>query len=351
MNPDIFSDYVSIDSLGMLAEIHDLPNQLKTAWSLGTRYDLPEETDFKTIIIAGMGGSAIGADIVSAYAFNLSKIPIMVLRGYDLPEFVSGKQCLVVCSSHSGNTEETISIFDQAINRRCTVLTITTGGLLEARAKEQKTVHWKFEHNGQPRAAVGYSFGLIYCLLSRLSIISDEKKDIDQVISTLEKHLDIWDVNISAARNLPKRIAGQAIGRISIFFGAEHLEPVARRWKTQLNELAKSIAGFEFLPEADHNALAGLDYPEKLIDKFYSVFLNSKYYHLKNNKRIKLTAQEYMVSGICTDQIILDVESKLVEIWTMVLLGDFVSYYLAIAYREDPTPIERLDNFKKAIND
>jgi len=275
----------------------------------------------------------------------------LVLRGYDLPEFAAGKECLVICSSHSGNTEETISIFDQAIVHRCSILAISTGGLLETRAKENKKTHWKFTHCGQPRAAVGYSFGLLYCLLSRLHIIPDQKEIIDQVISILQKNLKSWDVNIPAAKNLSKRIAGQAIGRISFFFGAEHLEPVARRWKTQVNELAKSIAGFEFLPEADHNSLAGLDHPEKLLGKFYSVFLNSKHYHPRNYKRIQLTAQEYMVSGLCTDQILFDVESKLGEIWTMILLGDFVSYYLAIANGVDPTPIERLDNFKKAIKE
>jgi len=351
MDFDNFSKFEETDQANMLGEIRDLPNQLETTWEMGQQYQIPEKVNFDQITIAGMGGSAIGADIIGGYTNDISEIPIRVLRGYDLPRFVSGERSLVICSSHSGNTEETLSVFNQAISRKCTVIAISTGGELEERANMTNTIFWKFQHVGQPRSAIGFSFGLLYCLFSRISIIPDQKKDIEQVSNSLNNSFNKWDTAIPAVQNLAKRIAGQSIGRTPIFFGAEHLEPVARRWKTQANELAKTIAGFEFLPEANHNSLAGLEFPEEMLQGFYAIFLNSRYYHERNKKRIRLTATEYMVSGVCTDQVTLEAKSKLDEIWQMILLGDFVTYYLAIAYQVDPTPIERLDSFKQAMRD
>ncbi len=157
------------------------------------------------------------------------------------------------------------------------------------------------------------------------------------------------NANVPVAKNIAKRIAGQAINRYLVILGAEHLEPIARRWKTQINELAKCWAQFEFLPEADHNTLAGLVFPEKNLQNTYALFLDSENYHPRNHKRVELTFSEFMVSGICTDKVSVSSNSRLSEIWKILLLGDFVSYYLAISYQIDPTPIEALENFKKAM--
>lgn len=349
MNLNDVSKFKGIDRSNMLMELQGIPVQLESAWELGKQYPLPKKKDYEHVILAGMGGSAIGADILKAYAQPISNVAISVVRGYDLPEFVKRQQCLVICSSHSGNTEETRSVFDQALSRECELMAVSTGGELENLAKRAKVNFWKFEHKGQPRAAIGYSFGLLYCLFSRLSIIADQKNDMDVVVASLREDVKNLDVTVPAEKNPAKRIAGQALNRALVFFGAEHLEPVARRWKTQVNELAKAWAGFEFLPEADHNSLAGLENPEDVLQKLYAVFLNSNYYHKRNQKRFQLTSQEYMVSGVCTDQVSVQATSRLDEIWRLVLLGDFVSYYLAMAYQEDPTPIERLESFKKSM--
>ncbi|MBM3138609.1 MAG: hypothetical protein FJZ98_10540 [Chloroflexi bacterium] len=157
------------------------------------------------------------------------------------------------------------------------------------------------------------------------------------------------DIDVPVARNLAKRITGQAFGRQPVVLGAEHLEPIARRWKTQINEIAKGWAGFEFMPEANHNTLAGLEYPGPVLEKIYAIFLLSKNYHPRNQKRFELTFDQFMISGLCTDKLQIDEREKLSEIWRMLLLGDFISYYLAMLYEVDPTPIDSLENFKNAM--
>ena len=338
-----------LDKSDMLGEIKNLPEQLSHAWALGDQLPLPEKKKYSSVVIAGMGGSAIGADILAAYVNPFCSLSISVLRGYKLPAWAAGEDVLVICSSHSGNTEETLAVFTHALENSCAVMTISTGGLLLERSREMNKIAWTFKHAGQPRAAVGFSFGLLLNLFSRMGWVPDQKAVLDKVIQSAKDYLESINEAIPSALNHAKRIAGQAVGRSPLILAAEHLEPVARRWKTQLNELAKCSAFFEFLPEADHNTLAGLVYPESSQQNFYSMFLDSGNYNERNQKRMRLTCDEFMVSGFCTDRVHVEEKDKLSEIWKMILLGDFVSFYLAIAYGVDPTPVEALQTFKKAL--
>jgi len=349
MNLDDINKFKKIDPDGMLGEIQGLPDQLMLAWRTADKYPLPREAEFSNVIIAGMGGSAIGADLVASYAVQLCEIPIIVLRGYHLPKWAKGKETLVVCSSHSGNTEETLTAFEEALANNCTLMCISTGGKLLSKAKENGIVGWQFNHHGQPRSAVGFSFGMILNLFSRLNLISDQASNLESTVIMMGDYIKKIDVDVPISQNLAKRIAGQALNRYLVILGAEHLEPIARRWKTQINELAKCWAQFEFLPEADHNTLAGLVYPEANIQNTYALFLNSENYHLRNQKRLDLTFSEFMIAGMCTDKVVLVDKNLLSEIWKMLLLGDFISYYLAMEYEVNPTPIEALENFKKSM--
>jgi len=351
MNLDDPQKFAELDKSGMLAEIRNLPDQLEKAWKTAEKLPLPLHKDFSRVILAGMGGSAIGADILSAYIYSICKLPIFILRGYQLPAWASGVNDLVVCSSHSGNTEETLAVFEESVNKGCSILTISTGGKLFDLAGEKNILAWKFEHAGQPRAAVGFSFGMLLNLFSRLKLIPDQSANLSQAADEMRRLIEKIDVQIPATNNLAKRIAGQAMDRFPVIFGAEHLEPVARRWKTQMNEIAKGLAQFEFIPEADHNTLAGLINPEALIYKVYAVFLTSSHYFPRNQKRFELTASEFMLSGICIDKVDYSFPSTLVEIWNTILLGDFVSFYQAMAYGVDPTPVEALENLKKAMRE
>ena len=351
MDLNNFTTFPTIDRQNYLAEIENLPSQLENAFQRGLSLNLPPWQSIKNVLIAGMGGSAIGADLLAAYAAPLCPVPITVQRGYSLPAWAHGPGTLVVASSHSGNTEETLAAFEQAQTAGCRILALCTGGILAAKAEATDTSLWTFEHPGQPRAAVGYSFGLLLALLSRLGLIPDPTKELSETTSAMRKQQAELRAEVPVVRNLAKRAAGQLIGRWVMVFGADVLEPVARRWKTQINELAKAWAQYELLPEANHNALAGLAQPETGLSAAMALFLRASSYHPRNLIRAELTKQAYMLEGLNTDFMDAQGETALAQQWTALHLGDYVAYYLAMLYEIDPTPIPALEGFKKQLSD
>ena len=191
---DNFSEFKKLDPQNMLGEIDGLPDQLKSAWELGQTLPLPDAKNIQRIVIAGMGGSAIGADLVAAAVSAICSTPIIVHRDYGLPAFATGKETLVVLSSHSGNTEETFDSFEHALKSQCNIVIISTGGEISKRAKEKNIPVWTFDHQGQPRAAVGFSFGLLLALFARLKLIPDPSKDLDEAIDAMKKSQEHWRV-------------------------------------------------------------------------------------------------------------------------------------------------------------
>lgn len=345
------ASFTSIDSQNYLGEIEGLPTQLESAYHQGLDTNLPQWQGFQRVLIAGMGGSAIGADLLAAYAAPLCQVPIGVQRNYSLPAWATGPETLVVASSHSGNTEETLAAYDQAINRRCRILALCTGGKLADKARAAGVPLWTFIHHGQPRAAVGYSFGMLLALLTRLGLIPYPGKELAAAITAMRMQQDDLQARVPVVHNLAKRLAGQLVGRWVMVFGADVLEPVARRWKTQVNELAKAWAQFELLPEADHNALAGLVQPENSLSSAMALFLRGSSNHPRNLIRVELTKQAYMLEGVNTDFVEAKGDTPLTQQWTALHLGDYVAYYLAMLYEIDPTPIPALEGFKKQLAD
>ena len=265
MNLDDIPSFKNLDPQNMLGEIDSLPGQLQSAWELGQQLPLPDSQGITRILISGMGGSAIGADLLAAYIAPDCQVPVIVHRDYDLPAWAHGPQTLVIASSHSGNTEETLAAFDAAVQAKCRLLAVCTGGELEQRAVAQHLPVWKFTHAGQPRAAVGFSFGLLLAAFARLGLIPDPEQELLEALAGMRSQQETLCADVPVAHNPAKRMAGQLVGRWVNVYGSGILAPVARRWKGQVNELAKAGAGFEFLPEADHNALAGLENPEVLM--------------------------------------------------------------------------------------
>jgi glucose/mannose-6-phosphate isomerase len=297
-----------------------------------------------------MGGSAIGADLVAASVFSSIRVPIIVHRDYGLPAFAQGQQTLVICSSHSGNTEETLDSFESALENGCSVVVICTGGELAKRAGEKNVPVWRFSHSGQPRAAVGFSFGLLLSLFACLQLIPDPAKDIAEAISAMKRSQEHLRAEVPAANNPAKRYAGQLMGRWVTVMGAGILAPVARRWKGQINEVAKAGANFDLLPEANHTTLAGIINPAEMLNSStMTLFLNSPSDHPRNKLRSVFTRQIFMVEGLNTDAVDARGESTLAHIWTLILFGDYMAYYLAMAYGVDPTPVEALVNFKNSM--
>jgi len=347
MHLDNSTKFHQIDTENMLAEIDGLPRQLANAYSNSSHYDLKNLKKPDIILVAGMGGSAIGADLLSTYCLPFCSVPIISLREYTLPEWALKQNTLVVASSHSGNTEETLSVFDLALKAGLPILTIATGGEISKKAKESAIPIWEFEHHGQPRAAVGFSFGILLALLERLDLIPAQQQLVEQTVNEIEKKQENYKADVPIVKNPVKRLAGQAVGRLVSVFGSDHLAPVARRWKTQINELAKAWAQFEFLPEADHNTLAGVENDESILEKTMVLFLKGEHAHPRNLLRADLTKQEMMVAGLAVDSIDFKGISRLAEMWDAILFGDYFAYYLALAYDANPTPIEALSNLKR----
>lgn len=352
MNLDDLPSIAKLDVEDMIAEINNLPDQLAQAWQLGQNLPLPEAKGITKVVISGMGGSAIGADLLAGYVGEFCPVPVTVHRDYGLPAFARGKDTLFIASSHSGNTEETLDSFNTAVERGCTIMLVSTGGRLAQKASEQGFPVWLFSHKGQPRAAVGFSFGLLLAAFSRLGLIPDQAGLVDGVVAAMKEQQKSLTLDVPAAQNPAKRYAGQLVGRWVTLFGSGALAVVARRWKGQVNELAKAPANFEYLPEADHNTLAGVINPsaELLMPHTMTMFIQSDSDHPRNQIRARITRQTFMVEGLNTDTYIARGSNTLERMWTAIHFGDYMAYYLAIAYSTDPTPIDALISLKAALS-
>jgi len=349
MNLDEQDRFHEVDPEGMLAEIDGLPDQLQAAWDVGQSLPLPIVEGIRQVVIAGMGGSAIGGDLLAAYVAPRMSIPVIVWRNYDLPAFASGPGTLVITSSHSGNTEETLSAFERGREAGVSLMAITTGGELARRAEDHSIPLWRFEHSGQPRAAVGYSFGLLLADLARQDLIPDTTDEVVDAVAAMNRQQENLRADVPVTQNPAKRLAGQMMERWPTIVGAGLLAPVARRWRTQVSELAKAVAQFEELPEADHNMVAGVVQPESLFGSTMVVFLRASLNHPRNIIRVDATNRILMVEGFGTNVIQARGDTRLAQQWTCLHFGDYTAYYLAMAYGIDPTPVAAIEGLKEIL--
>jgi len=339
----------SKDPENMLGYLDALPDDLEKAWALGHNYELPELPNIHKVCIAGMGGSAIGGDMLASYLAKGGKVPIVSWRNYGLPDWASGADTLVICSSHSGNTEETLSAFDQALKNGCSILAFCTGGELEKRARTAGKACWIFEHHGQPRTAIPFAFGILLAFLRRCGLAEFDPAELDEAASVMRAQRELLTASSPLHQNPAKRLAGQLLGRNVIILGAGENEVIARRWKGQIAELAKAWATFEGLPEMNHNALAGLEAPESLFEKTSAIFLRAKMDHPRNQIRIDHSMQQFLIAGMAVDAVKASDEGRLAQMWSLLQFGDYVAYYLALDYGVDPTPIDALNALKRKL--
>lgn len=343
-------DFKTTDPSGFLSDIDGLPDQVDAAWALGQTRELPESyREVKRIVVCGMGGSAIGGSLVQALVESESRVPLTVLRDYALPQFAAGPETLVIGSSHSGNTEETLAAFEQAHARGARLLAISRGGTLMESAERWGASAWQFEHAGQPRAAVGYSMMLLLAVLARLGLVRYNAGHIAEAVAEMRTQQKIIAADVPVVHNPAKRLAGQLMDRYTVVFGSGYFAPVARRWKGQIGEVSKAWAQFEELPEADHNTVVGTMYPEQLIGKFMMLFLRSSFEHVRNAARADATKELLMTLGFNTDNVQAMGVSPLAQMLTALHFGDYTSYYLAMCYGVDPTPIPQIDTLKARL--
>jgi len=338
------------DPHGMFKHIAGLSDQCAAAWHDANDVQLPES--FKRVsqvAICGMGGSAIGGALLQALAAPSARIPIHVVRDYTLPAFVRGESTLVIGSSYSGNTEETLAAFGQAHDRRCQLLGLATGGEIANMAARFGAPFMRIRYESHPRAALGYAFAPLVNFTSRLGWIEDQSAHLEEATSIMRA----WNVELGLdspiVKNTAKRMAGQWMGRFAIVYGAGLFAEVARRWKGQVNENAKQFAAFETLPEADHNALLGSTFPDKMANRLKVVFLTGSRDHPRNAARVEITRRILMTQGCDTDVLAARGESALAQMLSLIQLGDWISGYLGVLNGADPSDTDLLLDFKRRM--
>jgi glucose/mannose-6-phosphate isomerase len=348
---DDLTELQELDREGMLGHVAALPRQCRDAWAATRKLQLPaRHFRAERILIAGMGGSAIGGDLAAAVAVGKSPIPILVHREYDLPAHVD-RQTLVIASSYSGNTEETVSAFRAAFERGCPLVAITTGGELARLAGEWNVPLVSFDYRSQPRAALGYLFVSLLGILRAMGVVGRLDAELDEALAILEAQGAELAPGVPQAQNQAKQLAAELAGRMPIVVGSGPLAPVARRWKTQFNENGKNWACFEPLPEMNHNAVSGIHFPAEMAGRVRVLLLSSSGLHPRNRLRLELTRQVLEGQGIACHQVAVHGKDKLAQILSAVQLGDTVSCYLAFLNGTDPTAIDDIAGLKQRMSD
>jgi glucose/mannose-6-phosphate isomerase len=297
-----------------------------------------------------MGGSAISGDLLATLVADECGVPIVVNRDASLPAYVEGDNTLVIAISYSGNTAETLSAFELAHRRGAQLMALTTGGQLADAAGDYGAALWAFDYEALPRAALGWLFALSIAALCKTGLIADKGADVEASVVALRRHREVLAATNRVVKNPAKRLAGQFMGRVAVFYGAGLTAPVARRWKTQINENGKHWAEFEVLPELNHNSVVGTMFPEEVLTKLAVTHLTAPAFDSADVKmRHEATATLLLQQGILVDSVKARGKSRLESMLNLLQFGDYVSYYVAMGNGVDPTPIPQIDMFKEML--
>ena len=349
INLDQAETYQRYDPDGMRTHLHNLPQQIRQAWDKANELHLPHEfQDINKIVICGMGGSAIGGDLLRSLTSGLNKPLVFVNREYDLPSWADDKT-LVVISSYSGNTEETLSAFQQALKTDCKKVAFTTNGKVKQLARDNGIPTFTIDYISAPRAALGYSFIPLITLLSQLGFLSDKSREVQEMAQILESSLTDLTENVPESANPAKQLAQKLAGKIIVIYGAGTLSPVARRWKGQFNENSKAWAFYETLSELNHNSVVGYEFPHEMSPDIYVILLRCPLLHPRIQSRYTITSQMLSNAGVEHQIVNSKGNDDLSQMMSLVFLGDWTSYYLAMLYEADPTPVKAIDFLKEKL--
>ena len=335
------------DKDNMLDRVKDLGTQVRDAWKIGKSATIPPTyADVRAIVLCGMGGSAIGGDFAAALLADELKVPMTIHRDYGLPAFV-GRDTLVIASSYSGNTEETLSSLEQAQKRGAKVLALTTGGRVAEIAKGANYPLVTFSYKAQPRAALGYSLGLVLGTLVRMGFVRDLQGDIDGALADLSKIEE--RVHEGARTNDAKKMAIELYGRIIFAYGAGVMGVMARRVKGQWNENGKNWSAFDVMSELNHNAVVGFPHPPIAREALTVLLLRSDRDNPRHRIRFDVTAELLDRSGVQHKTLKFPGGSMLSEVLQMVMFTDYVSFYLALLNGADPSEVRSIDYLKDRL--
>ena len=341
----------SLDRSNMYKSIYDFSSNIESAFAIGEKILLNNNySSINRVVIAGMGGSAIGGDVVRLLLSSSKNIPITVSRNYNLPSWVD-ENSLVICSSYSGNTEETLSSFDDAKNKNSKIISISTGGFLKDLSNENDLDFIKVPKGLQPRAALAFSFVPIIYLLIKIGIIN--KEILEKLKNSLaglyeSRNLFSQDNDDNPTYNLANHI----FNTFPIIYSQDNTTSIiARRWKGQLNENSKMLAFSNVIPEMNHNEIVGWENNSQLLKKISIIWLVDKDNHKRNILRMNQTNS--LIKNFSSNQHFIEMngDTGIERDLKFIHFGDWLSYWCAIFHKTDPTPVKKIDLLKNKLSE
>ena len=352
---DDLSKIAELDKGNILGSIDALPRQVSQAWQevSDITSQLPEDYHhISNIVVSGMGGSALPGRVLHSLLLSSNLAPLEVVTGYTLPNYVRG-DTLVILSSYSGNTAETLSAANEAQTKGAKIFIVTTGGKLAEIASAKSIPAYIFEPkenpSNQPRMALGYAITANLALLSGLGFVKVEGAEIKKVVSRMETDVATMGVRAPQKENLAKIYSGKLKNKVPIIISSSHLVGATHAFKNQLNENSKSFAMNFDIPELNHHLLEGLKNPSQIKTLFHFLFFDSELYPDEVKKRYPITLDVVEKNGVESDLVKLRGSTKMEQVYELLVLGSYVSFYLAIAYDIDPSPIPWVDYFKNEL--
>ncbi len=337
-----------LDPSGLIGRVEALPEQCEEAWRRASAFELPaEHREASAVVVLGMGGSAIAGDIFRVLSLARRK-PVHVVRGYDLPAFVGGETLVVACS-HSGNTEETLSTFEQALAVNAKAVALTMGGRLAELAAASGAPSLVYRYDGEPRSALGHQLMALLGIGQQAGCLAPQGDAVQEAVRSLRAQREVIGSAVAADRNAAKQLASRLHGRLPVVVGSGVLIEAARRWKTQLNENSKCWAICEELPELDHNTIVGFGLTKDVVRQLHVIFLSHPALGKGMDRRIELTAEALSDAGVTHERVEAAGDAPLAQMLTSVHFGDFVSYYLALLNGVDPSSVEPITKLKQGL--
>lgn len=339
-----------LDTQDMLGLTVGTGTQFQEGLTLARSFTPPVMKRVSRVLVLGTGGgSAAGANLLRSYIYDKAKAPLIVNQGYNIPAWAD-RETLVLVVTHSGNTEETLSAYERALAAGCTVICITAGGKLGAMAARDSVPVLRIPGGLMPRAALGYIFVPMLVILDRMGVVPNGLSELEEAITLLKALGREYGPETPAAQNLAKQVALQLQGHIPLVYGSlDHLDSVAWRWKNQFGENSKHMAFWNVVPCLHHDEAVGWDMDLKLLKDLAVVLLRDREDSAKIVKRLDVTR------AILQDRVgrVIEVHSRgqglLARMFSLVLLGDFVSVYLPLLNNVDPTPVAIIDHFKRLM--
>ncbi len=342
-------DIAHHDPSGMRSLILNFPRQVEEAVAIGEAAKIKFPiSKIKNIVVSGLGGSAIGGDLLRSFLADEVRVPIAVSRNYSLPEYVDGES-LVIVSSYSGNTEETVSSHKDAARRKAKVLCITSGGAVKQFALKKKQPVIEIPGGLPPRAALGYSFFPTLIVLSKLGFFKPKKKEIEETILLLKEKARLYG-DAAAQDNPALRIAQTLWGKLPVVYSSvDRFDTVNVRWRGQISENAKSLAYGHVFPELNHNEIVGWEVLKEPMKKIHVVILRDNGDNPRIQLRMNITKEIIRDLADGVTEVRSEGKSMLARMFSLLYLGDWVSFYLAMVNGVDPTPVKKIDFLKNEL--